>query len=224
MKLINAGANPWEKGQAVGETPNEKLLRIARGVARDRAQPRVKLLPPSSGARVDVSVGVGLCTDGSRKRSVEEMMMSGSSGGSNHNGNTASLLSLPPGITTIEQLGSVVNLSRLPAAFVSALKAQIGEQQEQMVISGGSSSNAVMNRSSNSNSNNTSNNSSSSQHFSSSVNKSENNTSAGSNVGVFVGRVEKSKPEKNKKKFAPRPPAGPPPPSAFENMKSNDRK
>jgi hypothetical protein len=37
--LIVSGNDPWK----TGETPNDKLLKIARGIAEDRSQTRVKL-------------------------------------------------------------------------------------------------------------------------------------------------------------------------------------
>ena len=39
LEMLASGNDPWN----TGETPNEKLLKIARGVAHDRTQDRVKL-------------------------------------------------------------------------------------------------------------------------------------------------------------------------------------
>jgi hypothetical protein len=39
LALVASGNDPWQ----TGDTPNEKLLKLARGVAHDREQNRVKL-------------------------------------------------------------------------------------------------------------------------------------------------------------------------------------
>lgn len=39
LALVASGNDPWQSG----ETPNEKLLKMARGIAHDRDQDRVKL-------------------------------------------------------------------------------------------------------------------------------------------------------------------------------------
>lgn len=39
LQMLASGNDPW----STGDTPNEKLLKIARGVAHDRSQDRVKL-------------------------------------------------------------------------------------------------------------------------------------------------------------------------------------
>ncbi len=41
MALIANGNDPWQ----TGETPNDKLLKIARSVAQERMQERVTIIP-----------------------------------------------------------------------------------------------------------------------------------------------------------------------------------
>lgn len=101
MALIASGNNPWLTNNA--ETPNEKLLKLARSVHENREQPRINL-PPSF---------ISDSNSNKNKRPASEITAEPEP---EKNQIGANVLVAPPGIMNSQQLASA-SMDKLPAGF-----------------------------------------------------------------------------------------------------------
>ena len=90
--------------ESMAAAANEKLLQIARAASQNREQFRVKL-PASSVSAATTSALV--------KRTVDEAALDEP----RQDDSSSKVVSLPPGVSEVDQLSSLLNVNRLPAGF-----------------------------------------------------------------------------------------------------------
>ena len=107
----------------LGAEEIEKLLLIARNIGKNREQPRIKMYQP---AKSQVPVHIQQLAS---KRSAEE------AGLDDNNNSTAGVVDLappplPPGVTSLDELSSMMNVDRLPAGIVSFVAKQFSVDED----------------------------------------------------------------------------------------------
>lgn len=108
-------------GGMLGQEENEKLLQIARNIGKNREQPRIKVYQPTKSQAIPSHV-----QQLAAKRSAEEAGLNHSTG----DNDALAPPPLPPGVNSLDELSSMMNMDRLPSGIVSFVAKQFAVDED----------------------------------------------------------------------------------------------